>query len=65
MSTRNQAGTSDGAMGKSAVSRYWIQATAATVTELRERDLRGIQFFGLMLDGVALGADAVVVVAWG
>jgi putative transposase len=65
MSTRSQAWASDGVMSKSAASRHWIAATAAKVTELRERDLRGVEFFGLMLDGVALAADAVVVVALG
>jgi len=65
MSTRTQAWASDGAMSKSAASRHWIEATAAKVAELRERDLRGTEFFGLMLDGVALGAEAVVVVALG
>ena len=65
MSTRSQAWASEGAMSKSAASRHWIEATAAKVAELRERDLRGTAFFGLMLDGVALAADAVVVVALG
>ena len=65
MSTRSQAWASDGAMSKSAASRHWIEATAAKVAELRERDLGATQFFGLMLDGVALAADAVVVVALG
>jgi len=65
MSTRTQAWASDGAMSKSAASRHWIEATAAKVAELRERDLRGTEFFGLMLDGVALAAEAVVVVALG
>ena len=65
MSTRSQAWASDGVVSKSAASRHWIAATAAKVAELRERDLRGTEFFGLMLDGVALGADAVVVVALG
>jgi transposase-like protein len=65
MSTRSQAWASDGVMSKSAASRHWITATAVKVAELRERDLRGTEFFGLMLDGVALAADAVVVVALG
>ena len=65
MSTRSQAWASDGVVSKSAASRHWIAATAAKVAELRERDLRGTEFFGLMLDGVALAADAVVVVALG
>ena len=65
MSTRSQAWASDGAMSKSAASRHWIEATAAKVAELRERDLRGPEFFGLILDGVALAADAVVLVAVG
>lgn len=65
MSTRSQAWASDGVMSKSAASRHWIEATAAKVAELRGRDLRGTEFFGLMLDGVALAADAVVVVALG
>jgi transposase-like protein len=65
MSTRSQAWASNGAMSKSAASRHWIEATAAKVAELRERDLRGTEFFGLMLDGVALAADALVVVALG
>jgi putative transposase len=65
MSTRSQAWASDGVMSKSAASRHWIAATAAKVAELRERDLRGREFFGLMLDGVALAADAVVLVALG
>lgn len=65
MSTRSQAWASAGVMSKSAASRHWIAASAAQVAALRERDLRGTEFFGLMLDGVALAADAVVVVALG
>ena len=65
MSTRSQEWAHEGAMSKSAASRYWIEATAAKITELRERDLRKMVFFGLMLDGVFLGDGAVVVVALG
>lgn len=65
MSTRSQAWASDGTVSKSAASRHWIAAAAAKISELRERDLRGTKFFGLILDGVALAADAVVVVAPG
>jgi transposase-like protein len=65
MSTRSQAWASDKVMSKSAASRHLIEATAAKVSELRERELRGMEFFGLMLDGVVLAADAVVVVALG
>lgn len=65
MSTRSQAWASEGVMSKSAASRHWIEATAAKIAELRERDLRQTAFFGLMLDGVVLGAGAVVVVAMG
>jgi hypothetical protein len=31
-------------MSKSAASRHWIEATAAKVAELRERELRGTEF---------------------
>ena len=62
MSTRSQAWASEGVMSKTAASRHWIQATAAKIAELRERDLRGTSFFGLMLDGVGLADDAVVIV---
>jgi transposase-like protein len=65
MSTRSQEWASDGVMSKTAASRHWIEATAAKIAELRERDLRVTSFFGLMLDGVALAADAVVIVAIG
>ena len=65
MSTRSQEWASEGVMSKSAASRHWIEATAAKITELRERDLRKMTFFGLMLDGVALGRGAVVVIALG
>lgn len=65
MSMRSQAWACEGATSKSSASRHWIQATAAKVAELRERDLRSTEFFGLMLDGVVLSADAVVVVALG
>ena len=65
MSTRTQAWASGAGMSKSAASRHWVEATAAKVSELRERDLRGREFFGLILDGVVLAADAVVVVALG
>lgn len=65
MSTRSQAWASEGVMSKTAASRHWIDATAANIAELRERDLRGTEFFGLMLDGVVVGAGAVVVVALG
>jgi putative transposase len=65
MSTRSQAWAHSGATSKSAASRHWIEATAAKVAELRERDLRGTEFFGLIMDGVALAADAIVLVALG
>lgn len=65
MSTRSQEWASEGVMSKSAASRHWIEATAAKITELRERDLRKMAFFGLMLDGVCLGDGAVVVIALG
>lgn len=65
MSTRSQAWAGGEATSKSAASRHWIEATAAKIAELRERDLRGTEFFGLMLDGVVLAAEAVVVVALG
>jgi len=65
MSTRSQEWASEGVMSKTAASRHWIEATAANIARLRERDLRSSRFFGLMLDGVVLAADAVVVVAIG
>ena len=65
MSTRSQEWASEGVMSKSAASRHWIEATAAKITELRERDLRKMVFFGLMLDGVFLGDGAVGVIALG
>jgi transposase-like protein len=65
MSTRSQAWAHAGATSKSAASRYWIRASAAKVAQLRERDLRATEFFGLVLDGVALAAGAVVLVALG
>jgi len=65
MSTRSQEWASEGVMSKSAASRHWIEATGAKITELRERDLRKMIFFGLMLDGVCLGDGAVVVIALG
>lgn len=65
MSTRSQAWASEGVMSKTAASRHWIEATAAKIGELRERDLRARSFFGLMLDGVVVGRGAVVVVALG
>jgi putative transposase len=65
MSTRSQAWASEGVMSKTAASRHWIEATAAKITELRERDLSKTACFGLMLDGVGVGDDAVVVVALG
>lgn len=65
MSTRSQEWASEGVMSKSAASRHWMAATAAKITELRDRDLRKMVFFGLMLDGVFLGDGAVVVIALG
>ena len=65
MSTRSQEWASEGVMSKSAASRHWVEATAAKISELRERDLRKMVFFGLMLDGVFLGDGAVVVIALG
>jgi transposase-like protein len=65
MSTRSQEWASEGVMSKSAASRHWVEATAAKISELRERDLREMVFFGLMLDGVFLGDGAVVVIALG
>ena len=65
MRTRSQTWASDGVMRKSAASRPGLEATAAKISELRPRDLRGTEFFGLRLAGVVLAADAVVVVALG
>lgn len=65
MSTRSQAWANEGVMSKTAASRHWIEATAAKIAELRERDLSQTAFFGIMLDGVFVGDDAVVVVALG
>ena len=65
MSTRSQAWASEGGMSKTAASRHWIEATAARIGELRERDLTKMAFFGLMLDGVVIGNGAVVVIALG
>jgi transposase-like protein len=65
MSTRSQAWASEGVMSKTAASRHWIEATAARIGELRERDLTKTAFFGLMLDGVVVGNGAVVVIALG
>ena len=65
MSTRSQEWASEGVVSKSAASRHWIEATAAKITELRERDITKMTFFGLMLDGVFLGDGAVVVIALG
>jgi transposase-like protein len=65
MSTRSQAWASEGVMSKTAASRHWIEATAARIGELRERDLTKTAFFGLMLDGVVIGSGAVVVIALG
>jgi transposase-like protein len=65
MSTRSQAWASEGVMSKTAASRHWIEATAAKINELRERDLTKTAFFGLMLDGVVVGNGAVVVIALG
>jgi len=65
MSTRSQAWASEGVMSKTAASRHWIEATAARIVELRERDLTKTAFFGLMLDGVVVGNGAVVVIALG
>ena len=65
ISTRSQAWASEGVMSKTAASRHWIEATAAKIVELRERDLTKTSFFGLMLDGVVVGNGAVVVIALG
>ncbi len=65
MSTRSQAWANESVMSKTAASRHWIAATAAKIAELRERDLSQTAFFGIMLDGVFVGDDAVVVVALG
>jgi transposase-like protein len=65
MSTRSQAWASEGVMSKTAASRHWIEATAARIGQLRERDLTKTAFFGLMLDGVVVGNGAVVVIALG
>ncbi len=65
MSTRSQEWTNEGVTSKSAASRYWMEATAGKIAELRERPLEQHEFIGLMLDGVWLGQNAVVVVALG
>jgi len=65
MSTRSQAWASEDVMSKSAASRHWIEATAANIAELRERDLSQTAFFGLILDGVCVGSGVVVVIALG
>jgi transposase-like protein len=65
MSTRSQEWANEGVTSKSAASRYWMEATAGKVAELRERNIAQHEFVGLMLDGVWLGQNAVVVVALG
>ena len=65
MSTRGLEWANEEATSKSAASRYSIKATAVKLEELRQRDLKAREFIGLMLDGVGLGADALVVVALG
>lgn len=65
MSTRGLEWANEEATSKSAASRHWIKASAAKIEELRQRDLNTHEWVGLMLDGVGLGADALVVVALG
>jgi transposase-like protein len=65
MSTRGVEWANEEATSKSAASRHWIKASAAKIEELRQRELKIHECVGLMLDGVGLGADALVVVALG
>jgi len=65
MTTRSQEWAGEEATSKSSACRHWIEATGAKIAELRERDLKATPFFGLMLDGVSLGAGGMVVVALG
>ena len=53
------------AASKSAASRHWIAATAGKIAGLREREVRSGKFIGLMIEGIALRAHAMVVVALG
>jgi transposase-like protein len=65
MSTRGLEWANEGATSKSAASVHWIKASAAKIEELRQRELKTGGFVGLMLDGVCVGAEAMVVGALG
>lgn len=52
-------------ISKSSVSRRWLNEGLKWLERLRGRDLSGVDFFALMLDGIELSSDLTAVVALG
>lgn len=52
-------------VGRSNVSRLWQEVGSKFVDQLRGKDLSGITWFGLMLDGIRLSDEQTAVVALG
>jgi len=50
---------------RSTVSRIWVVEGRRRIEQLRERDLGRVQFFALVLDGIALSEDLSAIVALG
>jgi len=50
---------------RSTVSRIWVVEGRRRIEQLRERDLGRVQFFALVLDGIALSDDLTAIVALG
>ena len=50
---------------RSTVSRIWVVEGRRRIERLRERDLAQVQFFALVLDGIALSDDLTAIVALG
>ncbi|MCF7792161.1 MAG: transposase [Victivallales bacterium] len=52
-------------ISKSSVSRLWVKEGIKCIEKLRNRELSGEKFFGLILDGISLSDDLHAIVALG
>ena len=65
LSRRGAARASKGSLSKSAAARMWEAKSREQLAHFRQRDLSGIDFLALMIDGVRLADGVWVIVALG
>lgn len=65
VSTRGCARMSQRSISAASASRLWVEGSLQKLDELRGRDLGGVPYLALMVDGVYLSRELVVVVALG